>query len=250
MRINASMILSSPYVSTPSSAQREGGQLRRMRHLIGNAATRLHRWANTDSTEGTATERIAEVPEFIRRVALSAPQTPILDVGCAGSLMPLHYIAMGYEVHGVDLRDPGVDVTGFRYIAGDAGSLDLDCQYDVITLLSTLEHCGLGAGHYAAEVTNDDFGVIRNLRRFLTPLGRFICSVPYGRPNNLGWYRVYDEERLLQVFGHIENASYYKFSNATWYPCDKDEIADRDTEKYVRSAIVFESSVAAGRTLG
>ncbi len=205
---------------------------------------RLNRSIEGHWTDGFFTERVAEVPEFLCRVARTNPTTPILDVGCTDSFMPAHYLAMGYEVHGLDLRDPGIDAPGFRFIRGDAARLEPEQQYDVITLLSVLEHCGLE--HYGGEAAATDARVIRNLRRFLTPRGRFICSVPFGQPAEFEWWRIYDEGRLISVFEALEEVRCFRSAAGAWYPCEQAEAAVIETTGWPPGAvIVFESGAAA-----
>jgi len=204
------------------------------------SAGRIKKSFGADRAVGFFGERMAEVPEFIRRIAAIQPTTPILDMGCCDSFMPLHYLAMGYEVHGIDLRDPELPVAGFRYIPGDAAKVQLDRQYQVCTLLSSLEHCGFTV--YGLDPASTDKTVISNLRRFLTPDGRFICSLPYGRYAELGWIRVYDQARLQDVFGVIENPTYYRFDGQTWYPCAEPDVRDRVTKAWpIQALVVFES---------
>jgi len=222
-----------------------GGPVQRLWRRV---RARLDRLIEGRWTDGFFTERMAEVPEFVRRVSRIAPTTPVLDVGCAGSFMPAHYIAMGYEVHGLDLRDPGLDIDGFRFVRGDAARVELAQKYDAITLLSTLEHCGFE--HYGGNVASGDADVIANLRRFLSPRGRFICSVPCGRPAELGWWRVYDEERLLRVFGVMERARWFVARSNAWHPCERPVAVACETTCWPPGALVVFESPALPDQLG
>jgi len=234
MELDPDLLLSAGYVDFKRVHQdllRKG-----LRWIAG----RIKKSFGADTAVGFFGERMAEVPEFIRRIAAIKPTTPILDMGCCDSFMPLHYLAMGYEVHGIDLRDPKLPVAGFRYIPGDAAKVELDRQYQVCTLLSSLEHCGFTV--YGLDPTSTDKAVIANLRRFLTPDGRFICSLPYGRYAEAGWIRIYDQARIEDVFGVIEDPAYFRFDGQTWYPCAEEEVRDRVTESWPPQAIVvFES---------
>lgn len=233
MRINYHLLRSAPYVSP--FYERRGLLQRGLRW----ASRRLMRTAGADEADAILTERMAELPEFIRRIDRLRPATPILDVGCAESLMPLHYLAMGYEVHGMDLRDPGLNLRGFTYIPGDAGRVALAERYDAITLLSTLEHCGFG--HYGGVDLCDDGQVVRNLRGALTERGRFIVSVPSGRAKELGWFRVYDLPRLEALFGEIVEPRWFIYEEPSWYPCSHEDVRDIETTQWSLAVVVFES---------
>ncbi len=233
MRINYEALRAAPYVSP--FYERRSLVHRALRH----ASRLLMRCCGAHVADAILTERMAEVPEFIARVRGADPASPILDVGCAESFMPLHYLAMGYEVHGVDLRDPELDARGFSFIHGDAGKLEFQRQYDVITLLSTLEHAGFA--HYDGGAVCDDHAVIGNLRRFLTPTGRFICSVPCGKPQDFEWFRVYDLARLVEVFGVVEAPRWFLFETPTWYPCSQEDAERVQTAQWAEAVIVFES---------
>jgi len=141
------------------------------------------------------TERIAEIPFVIGGLRLP-PGSRILDVGSRWSPLPLFLAAMGYRVAAVDLTPFPIRGSGPDFVLADMRRPPFkQGSFDAATIVSTLEHVGLGwyDPHRAAD---DDFRLMAALRSLIRPNGILVLTVPYGIPEEDRHQRAYDRERL------------------------------------------------------
>ncbi|HEY3376487.1 MAG TPA: DUF268 domain-containing protein [Armatimonadota bacterium] len=86
---------------------------------------------------------------------------------------------------------------GVRYVCGNCIETNLPAESaDVVTLISTLEHVGLG--RYGDPLAVDgDIRTMREAHRILKPGGHVILTVPYGYPTVVfNMHRIYDDGRF------------------------------------------------------
>jgi 2-polyprenyl-3-methyl-5-hydroxy-6-metoxy-1,4-benzoquinol methylase len=96
------------------------------------------------------TDRYIEYPFVLNNIEL---RPNILDVGCSGSMLPLLLKSLGYEVHGIDIRDY-LPKNKFMFTKGSICSTNYDDnEFDTIIAISTIEHIGLE--RYGAKYSND-----------------------------------------------------------------------------------------------
>jgi len=183
-------------------------------------------------------ERVVEFPWLFSRDLHGR----VLDAG--STLNHAHTVARirprVTDLHVVTLEPepeayPFLDVS---YLYEDIRDLPMrDGEYDAIVSLSTLEHVGLDNtqyGHRAAPAADPDREVARamaELRRVLRPGGVLYMSVPYGRPDNFGWVRVFDAAglaHLIEAFGPADAATeFFVYGEGGWRRAEADDAAGR-----------------------
>ncbi len=135
-----------------------------------------------------------------------------LDLGSAGTNLPLIAALRGYEVIAVDLHhpDPPYEHPAVRCVQGDILELPLDeGSFDLVTNCSTVEHIGL-SGRYGVEDDrrDADLAAMARLRALLKPDGRMLLTIPVGRDAVCApYFRVYGEERLPRLLAGFETLS-------------------------------------------
>lgn len=144
------------------------------------------------------TERISEIPFVIRELRLP-PGSRILDVGSRWSALPLFLAAMGYRAVAVDLAPFPVQGGGADFVLADLRRPPFrDESFDAATVVSTLEHVGLG-WYDPRRAADDDIQLMAGLRSLLRPNGTLFLTVPYGVPEEDPHQRAYDRERLQRA---------------------------------------------------
>ncbi len=144
------------------------------------------------------TERIAEVPFVIGSLQLP-PGSRILDVGSRWSPLPLFLAAMGYRVAAVDLARFPIQGTGPDFVLADMRRPPFKNEsFDAATVVSTLEHVGLG-WYDPRRASDDDIQLMAGLRSLVRPSGILVLTVPYGVPEEDRHQRAYDRERLRRA---------------------------------------------------
>ena len=143
-------------------------------------------------------DRYIEYPFVLEN--LSSKSVKILDVGCAGSMLPKLIEAIGHNVQGLDIRKS-------EYTQGDICYAPFsNSSFDIVTMVSTLEHIGL-SGRYRAE--DDELGDMKALDEvyhILKPKGILLLTVPFGKEYKITKYhRIYNLEVLK---GLLERFSY------------------------------------------
>src|SRR3989344_1134520 len=93
-------------------------------------------------------ERIIEYPEIVR---LLRPSGAVLDVGCVSSRLPVQLASLGYEVHGLDLRDYQFSHPNFHFHKGNIFDWKAPKRFDSVIFLSPPGDIGLGGDGGGAE---------------------------------------------------------------------------------------------------
>jgi len=116
---------------------------------------------------------------------------------------------------------------GISYLYEDLRDLPMrDATYDLVICISTLEHVGMdnreftGRPEHAERCARDHLRALVELRRVLRPGGTLLATVPFGRFQDLGTARVFDQElvdELVDAFAPATVACwYYRYSDHGW----------------------------------
>jgi len=144
------------------------------------------------------TERVAEIPFVIRALQLPVGSR-IMDIGSRWSPLPLFLAAMGYDVVAVDLAPFPIAGSGPDFVLADLRQPPFKAgTFDAATIVSTLEHVGLGY-YDPRRGPEDDVRLMSDLRALIRPNGKVVLTVPYGKPDSDAHQRAYDGERLHRV---------------------------------------------------
>lgn len=192
---------------------------------------------------GYRTSRTIEYDFIMKNIPSSARK--ILDVGSAGSLLPLKLVKQGYNVYSVDSREYHECHPNLTFVKGDIlRSLFPEDFFDSVVCVSTLEHIGLGA-YGDPEHENGDKLVVKEFRRILKEGGALFLTAPFsGKYMVLPWMdsheRVYDYDRLKSLFEgwEIQLEEYYIPNKAKhWVKASRKE-AEKRYEAYPRSNLI------------
>lgn len=179
-------------------------------------------------------ERVIEFPWLFARgpsgVVLDAGSTlnhkPILD-----RILPLvdalHIVTLGPEKRSFPER-------GVSYVYADLRELPYASgTFDVVVCLSTLEHVGMDNSRYArAAPTPGDSSValqraLEELLRVVRIGGRVLLTVPYGRPDDYGWLRVFARGNVEAIasYGNRAVVTVYAYGPDGWVLSDLEQAA-------------------------
>jgi SAM-dependent methyltransferase len=128
----------------------------------------------------------------------------IVDMGGGNSystVVPMLFSLSGVRILSLDIANHTTrSKYGVEYVQGDCTHTNLPDQFaDVVTIISTLEHVGLGRWGDPFDV-DGDIKTMHEAKRILKPDGFLVLTIPYGFPTvvyNLN--RIYDEGRLQKL---------------------------------------------------
>ena len=128
----------------------------------------------------------------------------IVDMGGGNSystVVPILFSFSGVRIVSLDIANHTTrSKYGVEYVQGDCTHTNLPNQFaDVVTIISTIEHVGLGRWGDPLDV-DGDIKTMHEARRILKPDGFLVLTIPYGFPTvvyNLN--RIYDAGRLQKL---------------------------------------------------
>jgi O-antigen chain-terminating methyltransferase len=170
------------------------------------------------------TERVVEVPWCLVRIR---DAKRVLDVGCSES----DYLDMlsQLELYGVDARPLLIQAPGMIFVQGDVTKQPFRSDFfDVVVCISTLEHIGAQAYGMQRTLPGADIQAMSELMRSTRPGGRVLVTVPYGRHEDHGWLRVYDESswRRLIESQIVLDEEFYRYRDGRYEPCHPADLQD------------------------
>lgn len=161
-------------------------------------------------------ERIVEYPQILRWLP---PPCTVLDIGCVSSRLPIQLASLGYKVHGLDVRPYGFSHPNFSFHRADLFQWQPPHVFEVILLVSTIEHFGIG-GYGDTKLNDADVQALQKIAEWLKPGGQLLVSVPYGKAGITPKHRIYDRERLAMLFHAFEwvDQVYFERIHGAWLP--------------------------------
>ena len=136
-------------------------------------------------------ERIVEYGWVLRELGTCKRCSTILDVGYWGTMFPIMLASLGYKVVGIDIRSYTYLHPNFSFIQGDIlkRSLLSNYRFDVIIMVSTLEHVGIL--HHTDESLDLDADrkALQILSEVLNDQGIILITIPVGRAKILKRYK-------------------------------------------------------------
>jgi len=148
----------------------------------------------------------------------------LLDVGCSGSLLDHELLARGFRVVGLDIQDHTFRNNREIFVQANILEHGLPLEkFDVIIVVSTLEHIGLNT--YSQNILSDDadFLAMQELRKLLKPDGILLLTTPYEGKGPMRIYqwgerdesleRRYDRDRLAKLLVG------FKIVDSTFFLC-------------------------------
>lgn len=170
---------------------------------------------------GRIDEHLAQLPFVFRH--LRAPPAKILEIGCAGTILPIQLSMLKYNVIGIDYRDYLLQHNNFRFIKDDFKTHNFGKdRFDAIIAINSIEHFGLQ--YYKRDEPLDkqaDVQAMTKVKELIVPGGQLIFSAKYGVPDMITkggrlFERVYDDKALdvlLSTFD-VKNTEYYMLSDS------------------------------------
>ena len=151
-------------------------------------------------------ERVVEL--FLARLSYQPGRT-VLDIGHANSMIchrnMIRSLPEPRHVTGIDIADPVYD-TSELYEASVRASVDSmpfeDDSFDLVWCISSFEHFGMDNSAYSPGFAIDERIVedaLSEMIRILGTDGTLLLTVPYGRYEDHGWFRNFDEQHLARV---------------------------------------------------
>lgn len=131
-----------------------------------------------------------------------------------------------------------------------------DKWFDCVISISSVEHVGMDNRSYgssvprAADPAAEMERAVSEFRRVLRPAGRILISVPYGRPEDHGWFRQFgyeDVARLLEALGGSASASFYRYRADGWQLSDAAGAGDTAYRDYMADPTPVDDLAAAAR---
>jgi SAM-dependent methyltransferase len=182
-------------------------------------------------------ERVIEYPWLLAR----EPGGRVLDAGSTldhpqvlDAVLPL---LESLVLVNVAASEDAAEDSRLAYVQADLRELPFATDsFDTVVSLSTLEHVGMDNSIYgveqarAADPAGEVLGAVAELRRVLRPGGRALLSVPYGRPEDHGWFRQFgraDLEQLLTALApSASRVDVYRYGRRGWTFSSLDDAAD------------------------
>jgi len=158
-------------------------------------------------------ERIIEVPWIFNSLNFQKPGK-VLDVGWLESSVPLSLATAGFEVTGIDIRKGDISHPNLTQLQADICNSGLPkSAFDVVMMLSTMEHIGLDTLYGKAGKDSSDQKAIDECLRVLKPNGKLLITTPVARTYYQDTFmRRYTTDRLKNMLksATITELRYFK----------------------------------------
>jgi SAM-dependent methyltransferase len=169
-------------------------------------------WQRFPSTVNLPQRCGENLPERVVELLLARlsywPGARVLDVGHANSMAchldMVRSLPAPRAITGIDMAEPVFDVSGLYAESVRRDVCDTGIQddtFDLVWCISSLEHIGMdnsGYGEPRSEGATADRALAEMLR-VTRPGGSILVTVPYGKLENHGWFRNFDEESFQEL---------------------------------------------------
>jgi len=179
-------------------------------------------------------DRTVEYP-FVLVKILPAGGGRVLDIGCTakGNYLATTLARLGWDVHGIDLWEPKLELPNFHFVKGDIRHTNFpDDHFDWVYAVSTLDHVGV-SGRYGVieDDPEGDFKAADEIRRILRPGGTLLVTVPCGSGR---FYHRLHSTRLKEVFSKWtikEEVYYLRDDKGTWHAASEEAAGEAEWAK-------------------
>jgi 2-polyprenyl-3-methyl-5-hydroxy-6-metoxy-1,4-benzoquinol methylase len=163
-------------------------------------------------TQLDTNERVIEIPWIFNQLHFAKPGK-VLDIGWLESSVAISLATAGFKVTGIDLRKGEISHPNLETVAGDI------CQntfktgsYDVVILLSTLEHIGLDTIYGSVPTSSTDQRAVDECFRVLKPGGKLLITTPVAKREHqdqfMRWYTIKRLQTMLQQWNNVSYELY------------------------------------------
>ncbi|MBA7494130.1 hypothetical protein ES702_04703 [subsurface metagenome] len=180
-------------------------------------------------------EREAEIPWFLSKLKKGS----VLDGGSLESTYIKNLLERGHKVIRNDTRAFSCPF-GTKVVIKDIFKLKSETlgKFDNVLLVSTLEHIGLKA--YKNKASKNPLRkqneALRHCFQFLKKGGKLLCTLPYGKFENGGWYFIYDEKMVNSLINglNLKSKTYFTLSKEkkNYRECLQEEVPLVGWDKY------------------
>lgn len=165
-------------------------------------------------------ERIIEYPLIFKH--LEEDEGKILDVGCYFSALPIQMASMGFDVYAIDPEGYQLKHPNFKFFKGDVQESPFKRGFfDTVTVVSTLEHIGLGFYKDKRDYRGDKEAV-KEIRKVLKRNGKLLLTVPYSKRYKVtNSQRMYDNKSLTDLLNpefKVVKKLLFKSVKGKWLP--------------------------------
>ncbi len=124
----------------------------------------------------------------------------------------------------------------FQVVQDIREPLWLGDTFDAVTCISTLEHVGMDNVSYTGIQSNElqvaDYLIaVREMVRVVKKGGVVLITVPYGRPDKLGWIQIFGSAHLAQieltVKPHRYEVEFFQVYGSGWQRCSAEACENR-----------------------
>ena len=182
-------------------------------------------------------ERVVEYPLILKW--LDPELGKVLDIGCWSSRLPIQLASLGYEVHGLDVQEYHFQHPNLYFHRADLFECIPEYKFDSIIAISVIEHIGIG--NYGDTVIQDgDIKAVEKISTFLKEKGQFLVSMPFGKAGLTPKHRIYDLERLKQVFQKYDfiNEAYFQRIGKDWLPTTAERLRNVESLELPPNGVV------------
>lgn len=187
-------------------------------------------------------ERIVETPLIIKSIPLDRKR--ILDIGCRYSNLSMHLASLGHDVYGIDINNYKRRHPNFHFRKADIlKSKYPNNFFDIVVSLSTIEHIGFGRYGDKKDI-HGDVKAVNEAYRIIKHGGTFLITLPFGKPIDTEWYRVYDMKRVrsLLIRFKIVGKFVFKEKDSYWTPTTIKDAEMFDSSKKPVGVIIVKVS--------